>query len=533
LSGFCGPAFVGTLYNGYIADLSNRIAGRAPTVTAPKTLETWMRLADNFDPPFTPPLLTQEAAALARRLRHNRYALGETNEGGNPVDPLNGAGIVQGLQQQCFDLLRGLADSPEYAVVSKSPLVPTGTTAPDPLAPQDMWDALVNIQSAVSELSDSDKAAALAGEAINFLRPRLGAHYLLTGQNLLPALLYIRRRALQELANSAAIVFCNPFMGAVQVFRRVVATKLSAAPPFPRRPNHSNSMVTNSGQARRLIENYQRTSQPLSAVARVDFSAPPQVVADGASFVATTIAKVFDGSLVIPGRISPALGPEGWTEYGIAYFSARLPAIVSALSPAGAGPRTLTAHLTLIRERCLLLGVIEHCINARLATLAATPGIAGPTPKLDEWFKAFEEYGMVAAYALAQPPVTTPGRQPEGNMAEAVIGALLAPLNVNIPFPPPAPAEEAKVYPTNLGVFWGWGAEKCRPDTATSPDLITAVLRPECAFAGENGATLAALGTLSELQESLQIARSKTAVRNAIERAGGIASLFRSSLQNA
>jgi hypothetical protein len=542
LTGYCGPAFVGTPYSGYINDLSNRIAGRTPPAGAPgspgtpsagqpRTLASWMRLADNFDAPPTPPLLTREVAALAMRLRHNRYAIAESGDGNSPIDPRNGAGIVQGLQQQCFDLLGGIAAAPEYAFVSKSPLLPTGGAAPDPLAPQDIWDVLANVQSAVSEISDSDKAAALANEAVTFLRPRLSAHYLLTGQNLLPVLLYIRRRALQELADSAAMVFCNPYMAAVQVFRRVVATKLSETPVFPVRANHSRLKVANDADAQGLIWNYKRSAQPLAAVAKVDF---PTLVGDAITQLSLTVASIFNGRFYLPGRANPTSNPADWTLYGISYFGARLPAVISALSAAAAGPKTLTAHLTMIRERCLLLGVIEQCIKTRLAALAATPGLPGPIPQLDDWFAGFQEYGMIAAFALAQPPVVaTPGRPPESNMAEAVVGALLAPLNVGIPFPPPAPSEEAKVYTNNVGVFWGWGAEKCRPDTPTAPELIAAVLRPECAFAGENGATIAALGTFSELQEALQIAKSKTALRNAVDRAGGIASLLRNSLQNA
>jgi hypothetical protein len=533
LSGYCGPAFVGTAYNGYIADLSNRITGREPVGSPLKTLDAWMRLTDNFDPPIIPPLLTQEVANLARRLRHSRYALSEVSEGTKPVDPLNGAGIVQGLQQQCFDLLRGIGGSPEDAFVSKSPLLPSGASAPDPLAPQDIWDVLVDIQTAVSQVSDSDRAAALISESVSFLRPRLGAQYLMTGQNLLPALFYIRRQALQELADSAAIVFCNPFMAAIQVFRRVIATKLSAASMVPARPSHSTMSVTSNAQAQQLIANYRRASQPLAAVSKVDFAAPPPAVPVGTSRVSEAVARIFDGTLVIPGRPNPTSLPPDWSEYGISYFAAKLPDIVSALSSAGSGPRTLTAHLSVLRDRCLLLGVIELCINARLTTLTATPGIAGPISKLEEWFKGFREYGTIAAFALAQPSAVAQGRPLEGNVAEAVIRALLAPLNVGVNFPPAGLPEEAKPYLANLGVFWGWGAEKCRPDTPTSPEMIAAILRPECAYAGENGATMAALGTLSELQQSLQIARSKTAVRDAIQRAGGIASLLRSSLQNA
>jgi hypothetical protein len=541
-TGYCGPAFVGTPYSGYINDLSNRIAGRTPAAGMPgtpgasgqpRTLASWMRLADNFDVPSTPALLTQEVAMLAMRLRHNRYAIAESGDGNSPIDLRNGAGIVQGLQQQCFDLLGGIAVAPEYAFVSKSLLLPTGRTAPDPMAPQDIADVLANVQSAVSEISDSDKAAALANEAVAFLRPRLSAHYLLTGQNLLPTLLYIRRRALQELADSAAMVFCNPYMAAVQAFRRMVATKLSEASAFPVRANHSRLKIAKNVDAQGLIWNYRRAEQPLSAVAKVDFptaSSPP--VVDAITQLSLAVESIFNGRLYLPGRTAPTSDPRDWTLYGTSYFGARLPAVISALS-ATAGPNTLTAHLTLIRDRCLLLGVIEQCIKARLAALAAMPGLAGSIPQLEDWFAGFQEYGMIAAFALAQPPVTTPGRPPESNMAEAVVAALLAPLNVGIPFPPPAPSEEAKVYTNNVGVFWGWGAEKFRPDMPTAPELIAVVLRPECAFAGENGAIMAALSTFSELQEALQIAKSKTALRNAVDRAGGIASLLRSSLQNA
>jgi hypothetical protein len=44
---------------------------------------------------------------------------------------------------------------------------------------------------------------------------------------------------------------------------------------------------------------------------------------------------------------------------------------------------------------------------------------------------------------------------------------------------------------------------------------------------------MAAIGTFSELRESLQIVRMKVTVRDAIQRAGGIGQLLRTSLENA
>jgi gas vesicle protein len=533
LIGYCGPAFVGASYGAYVSDLSSRIAGRTPAGGPPRALTSWMRLSDNFDPPATPPLLAREVAALATRLRHNRYAIAEGHDGNSPIDPRNGAGIVQGLQQQCFDLLGGIAAAPEYASVSKNWLLPTGGAAPDPLAPQDISDVLASVQSAVSEISDSEKAAALANDAIAFMRPRLAAHYLLTGQNLLPALLYVRRRALRELADSALMVFCNPYMAAVQAFRRMVNTRLSDTPAFPRRANHSQMRIASNVDAQGLIWNYRRSEQPLSGVAKIEFTLPrPQPVVNATSELSITVESIFNGRFYLPGAPSPTSDPADWTRYGVSYFGARLPAVVAALSEALPGPKTLAAHLTTIRERCLLVGIIEQCLKARLAVLAAVPGAAPSIPQLDAWFGAFQEYATIATFALAQPPVTTPGRPAESNMGEAVVSALLG-SPANIPFPPSAPAEEAKVYITNVGVFWGWGAEQCRPDAPPAPELIAAVLRKECAFAGENDAVMTSLGMVSELQEALQIARSRTALRGAVNRAGGIASLLRTTLQNA
>jgi hypothetical protein len=62
-------------------------------------------------------------------------------------------------------------------------------------------------------------------------KPHLSGHYLLTGQNSLPALLYVRRKIAAKLAESCAIVFCNPYMAAIDVLRRVASIKLSDEEP--------------------------------------------------------------------------------------------------------------------------------------------------------------------------------------------------------------------------------------------------------------------------------------------------------------
>jgi hypothetical protein len=51
----------------------------------------------------------------------------------------------------------------------------------------------------------------------------------------------------------------------------------------------------------------------------------------------------------------------------------------------------------------------------------------------------------------------------------------------------------------NVGPLWGWGAEDCVPQTPTSNSLISALLAPECAWAGANSSVEGLLASYGNL----------------------------------
>jgi hypothetical protein len=143
-------------------------------------------LLPGFGQPGGPPTdggrrvsISLNAEKLAMRLRDNRYGI-DTDK--------NGAAIIQETQAQCFAALKGLESSPEGQAISQRPeqkyLLPApDAKCPPALAPQELWGMLLAVQQASAELSDTDLVRDLLSECLGFLKERLSAHYLLTGQN--------------------------------------------------------------------------------------------------------------------------------------------------------------------------------------------------------------------------------------------------------------------------------------------------------------------------------------------------------------
>src|SRR5215472_13092521 len=122
-------------------------------------------------------------------------------------------------------------------------------------------------------LSDTEFAAELLQTAGEVLRKHLSVHYLLVGQNSLPALAYLRRHIAQALANDCAVVFCNPFMAAVDVFRRAVSTAISINASYNQ--DHSPIRINTLAQAQQRLLLDGRSEMPLAQVANVVFPTMP------------------------------------------------------------------------------------------------------------------------------------------------------------------------------------------------------------------------------------------------------------------
>jgi hypothetical protein len=102
-----------------------------------------------------------------------------------------------------------------------------------------------------------------------------------------------------------------------------------------------------------------REDQPLAKVAEIDVFGAPPAVADSVTAVSTAIAKIFSG-VPNPSAAQALLALQDSAQNGINFFAPKLPDVVRALSPTGPATQTLTEHLILVRDRCLLLGVISN-----------------------------------------------------------------------------------------------------------------------------------------------------------------------------
>lgn len=538
--GFCGPAFVGTKdFASYLTAFSTELAKEPLS-------ERW-RLVENFTgglprrapsirpnvPPGTTSLLLieTETDALAKRLRDDRYGLASDRDG---------AAIVAGIQEHCYRLLDGFEQSDEKRFIEQQPelgyFVPAArAVCPPPVAPQDLWGLLSTLQEATHEVSDLAVVQSLLNRSLPPFKERLSAHQLLTGQNSLPALLYVRRQLAKAIADEASTVFCNPFMASVDVLRRVLSNKLSAQTPF--RPVHSTIRINSFEQARGLIRNYQRASMPLSQSGRTTF--PDLSLEQG--IVEGEIAKILlnaqiDPRVPVSTRLPEYLSTAALFE--INKFATLLPDVMRKIDGRGQ-TSALTSHLTALRSHCFVLGVVERCIALRLSCLKLVDP-AARLPAFEPWLGGFQEYGIIASYALSQPRQNIPNVDPEFATASVITQAMLDPSSgfgfapmINSPVLPSGSPPEANPYPLNYGCFWGWGAEQFRPDQGSSPALLTALMRPECAFAGENGAVMGAVQTYSELQSTSEILNRQSEFLDIVRRQfpNGIGAQLREQLR--
>ncbi len=511
--GFCGTAFTGPkTFDQYLQDFSLELE-KLPVFERLRSVSRfgsgWLPPPPRLGPngPVTVPAMSiaEYADKLVLRLRHDRYEIGKEKE-----FERNGAGIVYGLQKACFAALAGIEAAPEWQTISRSPelrfLLPKpDANCPPPVAPQDLWSVCLAAQNAASELADTGAARELLRTSLDFLKDRVAAHYLLTGQNSLPTMLYVRRQIAAALANDIAIVFCNPYMSAVDVFRRAVSTEISKASPS--QASHSPYRIQTLASAQDRLRIGNALAMPFAKTATVRFTDATAQVA----FVEQEIIKLFARTQIDPEAPANVSGPPyflGAANFEAANFATRLPKVVLSMKLEGSpADPTLTGRLKAIQMRCFVLAVIERCAKARLDGLRSFDSSVA-VPPFETWFEGFEEYGIVASHALAQQgkPVP-PGVDPEFEIAHVVLQSMLGGPPTFVPFPdvPAGLPDAAKPYPSGIGQLWGWGAERMRAADAATPELIAALLRPECAFAGENGAIMGCVETISEMQALLQM----------------------------
>jgi gas vesicle protein len=482
-----------------------------------------------------------KAVGFASLLRDARYGDGKNN----------GAALIHGIQEYCLTKARleGFTTSDEGKQIANHPeivaLIPDTESAPPPCAPEDVLYLMSKIKESTNSTSDTNLISKILDQSISHFRDQVATQYLLSGQNSLPLLLYIRRQITATLADSCATVFCNPYMAAVDVLRRLLSIKLTKnnmavslhmtgavkEPPGNMSrilvDNTSPSLAASQDKIRSevslLLRSYFRENMPLAKVASVDLSANSEKELGGIAVFApfpTAELKFFEAtSSSIIADDTPAVG-FAWTADDYVASQTRLivdhcaeflpEAVRTVEGKAGTTETLLTKHLEIIRSSCLILGIIEQCIRPRLRTLEKAVGPAD-APAFKPWFEGFLEYGMIAAFALGQEKTT------EKDFSVAIMQSLLGTMSDgsltpssttgfdDTPEIPEGLPDAAKPYPVQLGQFWGWGAEDARPQAGSDPKLIQALLRPECALVGENGAVLAAAQIFSEMNVERQI----------------------------
>jgi hypothetical protein len=524
--GFSGPQFVGDLdFGSYLANYSRSLATQKINLHLSPFM-TMSAFVAMVGPPEPPDSLVDEVKAVSEQLRDPGYRLGgeHLRDARYPVGKQhNAARVIRGIQAECVARLAGFETAPEAKGLGarrevKELMISDLASLPAATAPSDMWFLLTSAQKSTQQVSDVGLLSGVLSDLSSSFKPHLSSHYLLTGQNSLPALLYVRRKITSELADSCAVVFCNPYMAAIDVLRRVASIKMSQE-SGRNLPRASRIDIPNYATAEDMLRSYERSRMPLRAVSSVDVGAKPDNLAQDAIFmsgplpegiqvVGDLLGQIFSRQVVDPG-VAPRAP---WSEYvqrAIGYLhrtgvlTRPLVSSVRSLNKDG-GPAegALARHLQRIRSCCFILGLIERRVAIRLDALKASAS-GGPPPVFNSWFPGFKEYGIVASYALGQT------EQNDYSFAKGVMQSILGDPdfgsgnvsnildnNAILADLPPA----AKPYPVHLGQFWGWGAEACRPGTPTSPQLLAALLRPECAFAGENGAVLAAAEIYSQLK---------------------------------
>ena len=461
---------------------------------------------------------------------------------------INGASLIHGLQEQCITdtQLDKFLESDEGKLVADryeiTALIPDAQDVPPALAPQDLWYLISKVKEATDSLSDTGLVEQLLDKSVDLFKSRISTQYLLTGQNALPLLLYIRRRIVATLARSSSIVFCNPFMSAVDVLRRLLSIKLSGPDFASAFKNTSKIDFSNLTQVDHLFRGYfLRERMPLAKVTDVSLQKDHIEDKDGIAVTVPDPLPQMDFFEKTVAAVMNSKEPDviGYVKSQADLIVTRcawsLPDVVRDIDgTAGTKDASLTKHLKIIRSSCLILGVIERCVQLRLQALEKAAGSAA-VPPFKTWLEGFLEYGTVAEVALGQESAD------EVAYSKAILESLLGRANstkgniTNFAGDPEIPAglpEEARPYPVQLGQFWGWGAEDVRPDVGTAPELIAALLRPECALVGENGAVLAATQLYSEMNIELQMLRGRSDLLSMVSKnmSGGIRDELRRQL---
>jgi hypothetical protein len=403
--GFSGPAFVGSksleqeldTVSGQLG-FTTGVGGQPPSANF---LTPFLGYTDHFlgnpavftsasftlPSPVKPGSLADVGAKVHWLLRTNRYAAAADNPG---------ALTVNGVQQICLSFLMGFDSSPEKVATPadyQQIIFSSTQQARVPLAPVDLWSVLENVRSIVGNLTPIGTAASMIGSTLDMVKPALLPHYLLTSQNTLPALLFVRRKLTQRLIDDIVSTFWNPFMAAVDVFRRAVNTASSRGAQFG--PSHSHILVNDIATATGMVSHFDKKALPLSDASSITFDASKFAEI---SFVLNDLSLFFSNLPSGPG-LALFLAQVG--RFEIESFAARLPSAIRRVDG-----RSLSDYLSAIRTNWLVLNVLDRCIGIRLESLRAS-GIA--LPNFDAWSNGLEEYAIVASFALAQPLVTTEG----------------------------------------------------------------------------------------------------------------------------
>ncbi len=493
-SGFSQLAFIGGGYSAFLQELLGHMKTNAGLNINDSFTGSPIRVAPMFTDTSTPPTGPRNVRSaikqLTQRLGDARYgAAADTNE--NTKADLNGADLIAFFQHRCILLLKDFQTSPEWAGmnIDQKILIPNPSRLPPAVAPQDLFTIAITSQSVTTEVSDIATARDIMAICDDSLSTHLAAHSLFVGQSGIPALTYVRRQLALQLANRTATVFCNPFMAAVDVLRRAFSTAASADSNYGPRNSPHAFRVTNKSEALALIA-MGRALVPLANTATVTLpSASPR-----SDNVVRSIDRFFNG-----------LPPPGLSRFGYIAATAAYERDVLASDFLDAvkaiSGESLSRQLDEILADEIALGVVENCISTRLETLRKA---GAPSPSFALWSPGFMPYATVAAAALGQPPPQFTGQPREYNVARAILGTLLVGGGpVIAPTLPPGVPDAGLPYPWQIGDFWGWGVEACRPNAPTDPSLISGLLRPECAFAGSNSAIMGATEALAAIKATL------------------------------
>jgi len=424
---------------------------------------------------------------LSARLPDPRYGVAADGTNNLKADS-NGASLVNFIHSVCIAALDGLKSSPEWATLTADQQVLVPTKAPPALAPQDLLTIAITAQNVTTTVSDFVAARDILSACYNSLLPHIAAHSLLVSQSSIPMLLYARRRVAAQLANHAATVFCNPFMAAVDVLRRAFSTAASDGLTYGPHSAPPAFQVKSKQQALSLLN----TGRALMPLADVATAALPAAMSQ-TSNVSQSLDRFFTN--LPPAGLSrfSYIGSGGAFERDV--LAVYLPDAVNSIDG-----KTLFEHLDGILYGTIVLGVIENCILNCLKTLQHS---GSPVPSFATWTSGFLPYATVAASGLAQ-PASSAGQPAEYNVSRAVLQSLLTGGSTILsPFLPAGVPPVGLPFPWQIGDFWGWGVELCRPNDPSDPGLITSLMRPEASVANPNSPIMSATEALAVIKATL------------------------------